>query len=117
MPTALGDTLAAARDVQGRSLKAVAGAAEISTAYLQKLERGEVRKPSPHVLFGLAKALGVEYVDLMELAGYVVPKRRGGDAGTNVLAQALNASGLTDEETDALARYLRFYRDDQRRRR
>ncbi|MGH9005445.1 MAG: helix-turn-helix domain-containing protein, partial [Acidimicrobiia bacterium] len=55
-----------------RSLKSVADGAGISIAYLQKLERDEVRAPSPHVLRGLARTLDISYADLMELAGYAV---------------------------------------------
>ena len=67
----LGARLAARRRERGESLKVVADAAAISTAYLQKLERCEVKAPSPHVLRALAGALDVAYADLMGLAGYL----------------------------------------------
>lgn len=69
----LGRRLLQLRKHTGRSLKSVADAAGISTAYLQKLERDEVKAPSPHVLRALSGALEVPYSDLMELAGYVLP--------------------------------------------
>ncbi len=53
------------------SLEAVAGPAKISAAYLHKLERGVVNSPSPRVLARIALALGVSYLRLMELAGYL----------------------------------------------
>lgn len=55
------------------SLKAVAEPAGISPAYLVKLERGDVKCPSPHVLHRLAQSLGADYLELMRRAGYVVP--------------------------------------------
>jgi len=55
----------------GASLQAIADTAKISAAYLQKLERGEVTSPSPHVLRRLASSLGLPYLRLMELARYL----------------------------------------------
>ncbi|MBN1320509.1 MAG: helix-turn-helix domain-containing protein [Thermoleophilia bacterium] len=60
-----------ARDQLGMSLQAVAETAKISAAYLQKLERGQVDTPSPHVLRRLGSSLGLPYMRLMELAGYL----------------------------------------------
>ena len=62
----LGQTLKTVRDLQGKSLKAVAEGAQISPAYLQKLEKGEVAAPSPHVLHRLAGELGVDYLERSE---------------------------------------------------
>jgi GTP cyclohydrolase I len=68
----LGTRLRELRKVERRSLKSVADGAGISIAYLQKLERDEVKAPSPHVLRGLARTLDDSYAELMELAGYAV---------------------------------------------
>jgi len=57
--------------MKGLPLKAVAEPAEISAMYLQKLERGEVQDPSPHVLHRLSEQLGLNYAEAMRLAGYV----------------------------------------------
>ena len=72
----LGTELKKARDQMGASLKAIADTANISTAYLQKLERGEVSSPSPHVLRRLASSLDLTYLGLMELAGYLDEEER-----------------------------------------
>ena len=52
----LGGRLRQARELrqESKSLSAVAQAADISTAYLQKLEVGDVKQPSPHVLHSLS---------------------------------------------------------------
>lgn len=71
MLTNLGNELKNAREKTGLSLEAVAGPAKISGAYLHKLERGVVNSPSPRVLARVAGALGVPYLRLMELAGYL----------------------------------------------
>jgi transcriptional regulator with XRE-family HTH domain len=107
----LGKRLRRAR--QRRSLTEVAAAAKISTAYLQKLEAGAVRQPSPNVLHQLADALGVSYTDLMRLAGYVVPGEQ--PPARNELRYALSSEELTDEEARELAEYLDWYRTRHRK--
>jgi len=114
----LGEKLKSVREMKGLSLAAVAGPAEMSATYLQKLERDEVDSPSPHRLHKLGEVLGVDYSDLMELAGYVVPRsdtRTAASPGASVLAQALSAEDLTEEELADLAEYLAFKRQQARR--
>lgn len=108
----LGATLRQLRDLAGKSLKAVAEPSKISTAYLQKLERGEVTSPSPNVLHRLAQTLGADYLELMRRAGYVVP---GGSETGNTLAHALSSDNLTDQEAEALITYLQIMRERERR--
>jgi len=71
MLSGLGTELRNARDQLGMSLQTVAETAKISAAYLQKLERGQVGTPSPHVLRRLGSSLGLPYLRLMGLAGYL----------------------------------------------
>jgi HTH-type transcriptional regulator, competence development regulator len=106
----LGARLRRAR--RDRPLSAVAAQAEISTAYLQKLEAGLVKQPSPHVLHHLASALDVGYAELMRLVGYVVPDTgpRRGRRPPNELTYALSSEELTDEEAAVLREYLDWYR-------
>ena len=72
----LGQTLKNAREGHRESLQTVAQAARISVAYLQKLERGEVGTPSPHVLRRLGAALALPYLELLALAGYLSDTER-----------------------------------------
>lgn len=94
-----------------RSLASVAGPAQITGAYLQKLERDLVKQPSPNILYALSEELELPYDELMESAGYVVPR---GDAERvkedNVLTYALSSEKLTDEEAAQLLEYLDWYR-------
>jgi transcriptional regulator with XRE-family HTH domain len=112
----LGDRLRQVRKLRGWSLREAAERADISPAYLQKLERGHVQGPSPHVLHSLAEQLRMPYSTLMELAGYVVPSEsrdREALPDINPLAYALSSEDLSDDEAAALAQYLAWYRSQQ----
>ena len=110
----LGAQLHEVRKLKELSLKAVAEPAGISPAYLQKLERNEVKRPSPHVLYGLAEVLEVPYMALMEAAGYVVPTADAKKVKPgSVLAHAFSSEEISEEEAEVLARYLRWYRNEQ----
>lgn len=112
----LGEQLYKVRRLQGKSLKAVAEPSGISAAYLQKLERGEVKGPSPHVLHSISTALEIPYERLMELAGYIVPKADEDKVKPgSVLAYALSAEDITEEEAEELAKYLSWYRSQRPR--
>jgi HTH-type transcriptional regulator, competence development regulator len=113
MGNAFGDQLRSVRQVRGLSLKAVAEPAGISTAYLQKLEGGEVRQPSPHVLHRLSEVLNVPYSMLMELAGYIVPDREEGVLAASTFDHALSSADLTDDERKAVAAFIAHLREQR----
>jgi len=101
-----------------KSISAVARDAHISPAYLQKLEAGEVKQPSPNHLFSLSKALGLDYGELMRLAGYIVPGDVTGSSHRkqrNELTHALRSETLTPEEAYELEKYLSWYRERRSR--
>jgi len=104
----LGEELRDAREEQGLSLAAVAEPANISAAYLHKLERGIVDNPSPRVLARIAAALEMPYLRLMELAGYLdemqlaEARRRGPSAKDHPLA----GQHLTPEEWRAVGEFI-----------
>jgi len=110
MTVDLGKELKNVRLSGGLSLAAVAGPAKISPTYLQKLEAGVVNNPSPRVLQRLAGVLGISYLKLMELAGYLAEapgksgrSGRGGRAGRESILQ-----GLSEEERRAVAAFVRY---------
>lgn len=111
MGSDLGVRLREVREMRRMSLKSAAEPAGISPAYLQKLERGDVKAPSPHVLHRLSGALEIPYATLMELAGYIVPT--GDQPQGSLLAYALSSEELTEDEAESLARYLAWYRHDK----
>lgn len=110
MSRELGAQLRTVRQVKARSLKAVAEEADISVAYLQKLEDGQVRQPSPNVLLRLGRALDVPYSTLMELAGYVVPEPQGALASAASFDRALNSIDLSEDERKAVAAFIAHLR-------
>jgi len=116
MSKELGAQMRTVRQLKGLSLKSVAERADISVAYLQKLEGGEVRQPSPNVLFRLGEALGVSYSTLMELAGYVVPAPQGALASTAPFDQALSGADLSEDERSAVAAFIAHLRQQRQKR-
>src|SRR5690348_13841325 len=91
----LGDVLKSKRDLKGWSAVKAAEKADISAAYLSKLESGSVKNPSPHILHQLAGALEIPYIQLMRLAGYIVPSE--GPQVPGVIA-ALMSEGVDEDE-------------------
>jgi transcriptional regulator with XRE-family HTH domain len=110
----LGGELAQLRNLRQQSLRAVAEAADISSAYLLKLERDDVQAPSPHVLQRLATHFGVSYMSLMQLAGYRIADDGRPASKPGVLADALMAEPLTEEEERAVAAFLTTLRSQAR---
>ena len=99
----LGRELSSARQDGGASLRDVASQAQISAAYLQKLERGQVAEPSPKILGRLAVALNLDYQRLLDLAGYDFPKK---PAQRQAPTSRLAAADLTEAEERAVAAFI-----------
>jgi HTH-type transcriptional regulator, competence development regulator len=114
MGSELGDALARARAMKRKSLRTIAEPAAISPTYLQKLERGDVRDPSPNVLYRLSQELDLPYDELMRLAGYVVPALDLAH-GRRRVRHALVAEPLTPDEEAALTSYLGYLRSQKSR--
>ena len=104
----LGTELRNARDQLGASLQSVADTAKISAAYLQKLERGEVDTPSPRVLRRLASSVGLPYLRLMELAGYLDEAELAEARSRGLLPRPHPLAGrqLTPEEWRAVGAFI-----------
>jgi len=119
MTAELGEQLKSVRLVKGMSLRQVARPAEISVAYLQKLERGDVGQPSPNVLFRLGKVLDVPYDILMLLAGYepTVPTEDeallGARAASRTFSRAIESTDLTEAERKAVAAFIAHLRQQR----
>ncbi len=102
--------LKAARHSMKLSLSAVAKPAKISAAYVQKLEAGTVKNPSPRVLHRLAGVLGLSYAGLMELAGYFMPDADGARGRARAAPQA---DDLTTEERKAVAAFIAYLKEQR----
>ena len=110
-PNALGGLLADLRTAKGLSLRQVEEATDkaVSNPYLSQLEKGKIRRPSPHVLHSLAAVYAVPYDALMEKAGYFSPSE-GSAAGRQRRLAAFAIGDLTAEEEEELLKYLAFLR-------
>lgn len=71
----LGDYLEQLRRERGYSQRDLAKHSGISCAEISRIESGKRQKPAPESLKALARALSVEYTDLMQLAGYIQEQR------------------------------------------
>jgi len=107
----LARVIKANREVKGLSLARAAHDAKVSPAYLSKLESAGVQRPSPTLLYQLAPVLDVPYVELMRLAGYVMPNEK--KHPTPGLATALLSEHLSEEEASALLTYLTVMRQQK----
>ncbi len=70
----LGTYLIQLRSEKGYSQRDFAEKCGVSAAEISRIESGKRLKPSPTLLKAMAQALGVEYSDLMKLAGYIEEK-------------------------------------------
>lgn len=119
---ALGALLKSSRQGKKLSLAATARPARISPAYLQKLELGSVKNPSPRVLHRVAGVLELSYTRLMELAGYAMPDSNisteettpGGKPGEGRLAASIEA--LSPEEQQAVAAFITYLKAQRKKR-
>jgi transcriptional regulator with XRE-family HTH domain len=107
----LGNDLKALRQLRKQSLAAIAKPAGISAAYLQKLEKGVVKNPSPRVLMRLARVLECEYDHLMESAGYITAGKSLTGGKTSFLEAALRNEELTTEEQRAVLAFIRYLKE------
>jgi len=108
----LGPYLRSVRLGLGLTLREVEEATgkEVSNAYLSQLENGKISKPSPHILYALANALGTPYERLMERAGYIVNAANRPVGAKHGRAATFSIDHLTAEEEKALLDHLNFIR-------
>jgi len=111
----LAEKLRQYRNLKGRTLREVEKETGVSNAYLNQLEQGKVKGPSPHILQKLANFYGVPYTNLLELAGYLIPKEEARAKRTAGVAFSL-LKDLTKEEEEELLKYLEFMRQKKKAR-
>lgn len=68
---AIGNYLAQIRQERGLTQKELAEKCNVSPTEISRIESGKRMKPSPVILRDAAKALNIEYSDLMREAGYI----------------------------------------------
>lgn len=114
MALTLGQYLASIRQDRNLSLRKVEelSGKEVSNAYLSQLETGKVSQPSPHVLSALADIYEIDYVQLMQLAGYLPSSREDSERHGRVATFAEH--NLTQDEEAQLLEFLQFIRNRKR---
>lgn len=88
------------REEKGYTLNQVATYSGISAAQLSRIENGKRGVPKPPTIAKLAKALKVNYEELMAVAGYIeeIPEEDG--------------TPLTDKEEKDIAKRLQKFREE-----
>lgn len=112
----LGQYLSAVRGSRGLSLRQVEEATgrEVSNAYLSQLENDKVKQPSPNILHALSSLYAVDYIGLMERAGYLNPHDAKSAAKRHGRAATFSDMDLSSEEETELLRFLKFIRSDKK---
>ena len=115
----LGQYLQSIREDRGMTLRQVEEATkkEISNAYLSQIEQDKIKKPSPNILHTLAEIYGIEYANLMELAGYITPSKGRSANVRHGRVATFSEHNLTPEEEAELIDYLKHIRYIRSRRR
>jgi len=108
----LGQYLASIRHDRKMSLRKVEEASnkEVSNAYLSQLETGKITQPSPNVLNTLSDIYKIDYVQLMELAGYMTPTAARDATERHGRVATFAEHNLSPEEEGELLQYLQFLR-------
>jgi transcriptional regulator with XRE-family HTH domain len=104
----LGPNLREVREATGESLRTVEKRAGLTNGYLSQLERNEVAHPSPSVLRKLAKGYRVEFLVLMQWAGFVDSENL--ELSPNQAIALSTIGDPSDEELDALKGIVEFLR-------
>lgn len=115
MKPTLGQYLASIRLDRRMSLRQVEELSnkEISNAYLSQLENGKILQPSPSVLGVLADIYGIDHMQLMRLAGYLVSKK-GASSEVAEHRMLFAEHTLSEDEEGQLIDYLKFLRSKRK---
>lgn len=104
-PNSLSEVLVRAREKKGWSLREVERRTQIHNAHLSQIETGTIERPDPNILWVLADVYGLEYLELLELAGHT--ERGSTGARRSLMGAALHALGdLEPEEQQEVLRFM-----------
>lgn len=112
----LGGYLAAVRSDRGLTLRQVEeqSGKEVSNAYLSQLENDKVKQPSPNILHALSVIYKIDYIGLMERAGYLKEQQPSAVVKRHGRAATFSDIDLTNDEEAELLRFLRFMRSEKK---
>ncbi len=116
MKVTLGQYLASIRNDRKMSLRQVeeASGKEVSNAYISQLENGKILQPSPTILYKLAEIYEIEYITLMELAGYMPAAVTRGESQRHGRIATFAEHNLTSDEEAELMDFLKHIRSRKR---
>ena len=116
MKPTLGQYLASIRLDRKMSLRQVEEVSnkEVSNAYLSQLETGKIQQPSPNVLNTLASIYEIDYIQLMELAGYLPAAKARQSSERHGRIATFAEHNLSQDEEGQLLEYLQFLRTRKR---
>ncbi len=116
MKVTLGQYLASIRNDRKMSLRQVeeASGKEVSNAYLSQLENGKIQQPSPTILNKLAEIYKIEYITLMELAGYLPAAATRGEGLRHGRIATFAEHNLSPDEEAELLDFLKHIRSRKR---
>ena len=116
MKVTLGQYLASIRNDRKMSLRQVEEACskEVSNAYLSQLENGKILQPSPTILNKLSEIYGIDYVVLMQLAGYLPAAASRAEGERHGRIATFAEHNLSQDEEAQLMEYLQFIRTKKR---
>lgn len=95
--TTLGQRLRAARIERGWSLRQAEDATGIHNAHLSQIETGTITRPGQPMLWTLAETYGLDYAELLQLAGHTTTDS---DAQTKRQLAGALLRGLEDLNED-----------------
>jgi len=111
----LAQYLAELRQGKGLTFRDLEQKTGISNGYLNLLEHGRVKRPSPEVLFKLANFYGIAFSSLMAVAGYPTEEAdRAGVKRNNEVATAL-LGDLTKDELTQVRNFIGYLKAGRRR--
>jgi HTH-type transcriptional regulator, competence development regulator len=113
----LGQYLAELRQAKALTFRDLEQKTGISNGYLNLLEHGRVKRPSPEVLFKLANFYGIPFASLMNLAGYPSeePERTTVVNRSSEVAVAL-LKDLTKDELAQVRSFIGYLKAERRQR-
>ncbi|AVK85308.1 immunity repressor protein [Lysinibacillus sp. B2A1] len=105
-----GDYIKNIRESKNMTLNQVALYAEISAAQLSRIETGKRGTPKPQTIEKIARALKVDYTELMEIAGYLET-----DTTTDYVSDNKSTyyvSRLTEKDEHDIGKLLKKFSED-----